>query len=127
MTVNVVGIMLVIPSAGNRRRKEGGFPGSDYIMAQLRDKPIRRRVGLVSHAGPPARDGAVIVDDTGKEVGQVTSGCPSPCLKTNIAMGYVLRTLSKAGQRLKLKVRNKSMDTEITKMPFVPHKYHSNS
>ena len=117
----------ISPSAGTRRRKERGFPGSNNFLAQLRDKPALRRVGLVSHAGPPARGGAVILDEEGEEVGHVTSGSPSPCLKTNIAMGYVQRQLSKAGHRLKLKVRNKTVDTEITKMPFVPHKYYSNS
>lgn len=120
-------VIIISPSIGTRRRKEGGFPGSDSILAQLRDKPALRRVGLVSHTGPPARAGAVILNEEGEEVGHVTSGCPSPCLKNNIAMGYVLRHLSKAGHRLKIKVRNKTLDTEITKMPFVQHKYYSNS
>lgn len=112
---------------GSRRRKEGGFPGSSVILAQLKDKPPRRRVGLVSHTGPPPRGGAAIIDMEGNEVGQVTSGCPSPCLKTNIAMGYVPRGLSGAGRPVQLKVRNKTVEAEITKMPFVPHQYYSRS
>lgn len=103
----------------------GGFPGSDTILTQLRDKPSRRRVGLVSHAGPPPRSGAVIIDKDGEKIGHVTSGCPSPCLKTNIAMAYVPRTLSKTGLVLDLKIRTRTVRAEITKMPFVLHNYYS--
>ena len=110
---------------GGRRRKGGGFLGSETILAQLRDKPPRRRVGLLSHSGPPARGGAVILDQAGEDIGHVTSGCPSPCLGANISMGYVPRALSKAGRTLQLKVRTKVVEAEIVKMPFVPHKYYS--
>ena len=112
---------------GGRRRKEGGFPGSNIILAQLKDKPPRRRVGLVSHSGPPPRGEAAIIDMDGEEVGRVTSGCPSPCLKTNIAMGYVPRGLSGAGCTVQLKVRSRTVEANITKMPFVPHQYYSRS
>jgi aminomethyltransferase len=108
-----------------RRRKEGGFLGSDVILSQLKNKPPRRRVGLISHSGPPARGGAIIMDQEGEEVGHVTSGCPSPCLKINIAMGYVPRALSKAGRTLQLKIRTRVVEAEIVKMPFIPHKYYS--
>ncbi|CAI8010893.1 Aminomethyltransferase, mitochondrial [Geodia barretti] len=53
-----------------RRRKEGGFLGSDVIRSQLKNKPPRRRVGLISHSGPPARGGAIIMDQEGEEVGK---------------------------------------------------------
>ena len=113
---------------GKRRRKEEGFPGSDTILAQLRDKPARRRVGFVSHAGPPPRSGAVVIDLAGNEVGQVTSGCHSPCLKTNIAMAYVPRAISGVGRTVKLRVRARTVvEAEITKMPFVTHQYYSHS
>ena len=112
---------------GGRRRQEGGFPGSDIILGQLRDKPPRRRVGVVSRAGPPLRGGAVVVGEVGEEVGRVTSGCPSPCLKTNIAMAYLPRALSKTGRTLQLRVRTRTVEAEIVKMPFVSHQYYSRS
>lgn len=99
--------------------------GSDVILSQLKNRPPCRRVGLLSHSGPPARGGAVIMNQGGKEVGHVTSGCPSPCLKTNIAMGYVPRSLSKTGHTLQLRIRTRVVEAEIVKMPFVPHKYYS--
>lgn len=112
---------------GPRRRIDGNFFGSDTILAQLRDKPPRRRVGLVSSAGPPPRGGALVLGESGEEVGQVTSGCPSPCLKANVAMAYVPRAMSKTGRTLQLQVRSKTVEAKIVKMPFIPHKYFSHS
>jgi len=63
-------------------------------------------------------------DESGsKIIGQLTSGCPSPFIKKNIAMGYVKTEFSKNGTRVKLEVRQKMVDAVITKMPFVPAKY----
>lgn len=54
---------------------------------------------------------------------QVTSGCPSPTLKKNIAMGYVKNGLHKAGTELQVVVRGKKRKAVVAKMPFVPAKY----
>jgi hypothetical protein len=60
----------------------------------------------------------------GIQVGEVTSGAFSPCLKKNIAMGYVDKAYAKAGTPLKVVVRNKQNDATVTKMPFVPNTYY---
>ncbi|CAI7796872.1 unnamed protein product [Closterium sp. NIES-54] len=106
-----------------RRRAEGGFIGADVILKQLADGPARRRVGLTS-TGAPARSHVEILDKEGNVVGEVTSGGFSPCLKKNIAMGYVKNGLHKAGTELKVNVRGKVNDAVIAKMPFVPTKYY---
>ncbi|NXR20034.1 GCST protein, partial [Cinclus mexicanus] len=56
--------------------------------------------------------------------GTVTSGCPSPCLGKNIAMGYVEAAHSRAGTKLTVEVRKKQHPAVITKMPFVPTQYY---
>lgn len=56
--------------------------------------------------------------------GTVTSGCPSPCLGKNIAMGYVEAAHSRAGTELTVEVRKKKHPAVITKMPFVPTQYY---
>lgn len=56
-------------------------------------------------------------------LGTVTSGCPSPSLKTNVAMGYVDQDHSKVGTKVALSVRNKVIEAAVTRMPFVPTKY----
>jgi len=106
-----------------RRRQAANFPGADVILKQLTNKPAKKRVGLVSN-GPPARGGTLILDEEGSSrVGLITSGCPSPSLKKNVAMGYVDQSSSAVGQRLKLEIRKQLVDCEIVKMPFVPTRY----
>ena len=110
------------------RRASGGFHGAEVILQQLTPKKdggtvvSRRRVGLVVR-GPPAREGAEIVAEDGTPVGKVTSGCPSPTLGKNIAMGYVKHGMSKAGTGLGVVVRGKQREAEIVKMPFVQTHY----
>lgn len=112
---------------GKRRRAEGGFLGAEVILKQVQEGPRIRRVGLVS-SGPPARGHSEIHDENGLDsIGEVTSGGFSPCLKKNIAMGYVKSGMHKAGTHVKISVRGKSYDGVITKMPFVPTKYYKPS
>ena len=115
---------------GKDRRTAGGFHGSDVILRQLIPKSKggagvdRRRVGLVVD-GAPAREGAEIVDveRADERIGHVTSGCPSPSLGKNIAMGYVRDGYHKAGTEVGVLVRGKRRRALVTKMPFVPSKY----
>ena len=111
---------------GKRRRAEGGFLGADVILKQLQDGPSTRRVGLFS-SGPPARSHSEILTAGGEKLGEVTSGGFSPCLKKNIAMGYVKSGSHKPGTEVKIVVRGKPYDGVVTKMPFVPTKYYKPS
>lgn len=120
---------------GKDRRSEtdvakGAFYGAHVVLPQLKTRKNggtgveRRRVGLVVEKGPPARESAEIVDAEGNKVGVVTSGCPSPTLGENIAMGYVKDGLHKAGTELEVLVRGRKRKATVTKMPFVPSKYY---
>lgn len=113
------------------RRTTGGFHGDETILRQL--KPAKegggvekRRVGLLVE-GAPAREGAEIVASTeGSEaevIGTVTSGCPSPTLGRNIAMGYVKQGMHKSGTQVGILVRGKRRKAEVVKMPFVKSRY----
>ncbi|OZJ04224.1 hypothetical protein BZG36_02965 [Bifiguratus adelaidae] len=84
------------------RRETGGFLGAEHILPQIKGGVSRRRVGLFVE-GAPAREGAEILDMNGNTVGKVTSGGPSPCLKKNIAMGYVKNGLHKSNTDLQVK------------------------
>ncbi len=100
------------------------FHGADVVLAQLTPKSkggsgvARRRVGLTIE-GAPAREGAEIVDGNNEKIGVVTSGCPSPTLGKNIAMGYVKDGLHKAGTEVQVLVRGRPRKAVVTKMPFV--------
>ncbi|WZY97533.1 hypothetical protein YC2023_069862 [Brassica napus] len=111
---------------GKRRRAEGGFLGADVILKQLQDGPTIRRVGFFS-SGPPARSHSEVHDENGNKIGEIPSGGFSPNLKKNIAMGYVKSGQHKTGTKVKILVRGKPYEGNITKMPFVATKYYKPS
>ena len=114
------------------RRASGGFHGDETILRQLRTVKDggsalkHRRVGLIVE-GAPAREGAEIIDPASPNlaavVGRITSGCPSPTLGKNIAMGYIKPPLHKAGTSIEVLVRGKRRKAEVVKMPFVRGQY----
>jgi aminomethyltransferase len=107
-----------------RRRAEGGFAGAMRILAELENGPIETRVGFEVEGRQPVREGALVLDGEGNEVGKITSGGFSPSLQRPIAMGYVATHLAEPGTALKLEQRGKLFDARVTSMPFVPHRYH---
>lgn len=109
---------------GKRRRQTRDFPGADIIVPQIKNKTQKKRVGLVS-TGPPVRPHTPILSSDGTVIGEVTSGCPSPCLKKNVAMGYVDSAFSKNGTQIQVEVRKKAIPATVSKMPFVPTTYYT--
>ena len=75
-------------SIGERRRREGGFPGAAIIQRQLWDGTHRRRVGILPEGRQPAREHTEIQNAAGQRVGEVTSGGFGPSLNGPLAMGY---------------------------------------
>jgi aminomethyltransferase len=107
-----------------RRRAEGGFPGAQRILAEIEEGPVEKRVGFDVEGRQPVREGALVLDGEGNEVGKVTSGGFSPSLQRPIAMGYVAAGLAEPGTELKLEQRGKLFEARVAAMPFVPHRYH---
>lgn len=93
------------------------------IVNQIKNGVSRRRVGIQMNAGPPARQGIEIFVDNQK-VGQITSGCPSPSIGENVAMGYINENLKKPGTNVELRIRGKQFIATVTKMPFVKSNYY---
>jgi aminomethyltransferase len=106
------------------RRVDGGFPGAMRILAELENGPIEKRVGLAIEGRQPVREGALVLDGEGNEIGKITSGGFSPSLQRPIAMGYVATPFTAVGTALKLEQRGKLFDARVQPMPFVPHRYH---
>jgi aminomethyltransferase len=107
-----------------RRRAEGGFPGAMRILAELDTGPAQLRVGFDVDGRQPVREGALVLDGEGNEVGRITSGGFSPSLQRPIAMGYVASHLAEVGTPLKLEQRGKLFEARVAAMPFVPHRSH---
>jgi aminomethyltransferase len=101
-----------------RRRVEGGFPGTELILAALANGPAKKRTGFLVEGRQPVREGALIYSgDT--QVGIITSGGFSPSLQVPIAMGYA----PPDAINLEADVRGKRIALTPSPMPFIPHNY----
>ena len=107
-----------------RRRVEGGFPGAKRIQLELEQGTITRRVGLAVEGRQPVREGAMVVDGEGNEIGRVTSGGFSPILEAPIAMAYVPAAMAVPETPVTLAQRGKLFQAKVVPTPFVPHRYH---
>ncbi len=110
-------------AVSKRRLKAQDVRGATRITREAATAPRRVRIGLDVLEGPPAREGAVILDPAGQEVGVVTSGGFSPSLSRPIAMGYVPPRLAGVGAPLAVVVRGKTQPARTAAMPFLPHRY----
>lgn len=115
------GLQWAIPK---RRRVSGGFPGDEIIMRQLEVGTDRMRVGIQVDGKVPARQGTLVCDLAGQEVGSITSGCFGPTANAPVAMGYVAAALAQPGTQLILTIRGKQHPATVSKLPFVPHRYY---
>lgn len=114
------GLVWTIPG---RRRREGGFPGADVILAQLADGPPRHRVGLRPLGRRPVRDGASLRSASGEPVGVVTSGGFGPTVDAPVAQGYVAAGHEVPGTELVADVRGRDEPVVVADLPFVPLRY----
>ena len=110
-------------SISKRRRAEGGFIGAARVQKELAEGVSRKRVGLKPEGRAPAREGTVITDGQGREIGKVTSGGFGPSVGGPIAMGYVEAKSSVPGTKVNLLVRGTAMPAEIVKLPFIPNRF----
>jgi aminomethyltransferase len=104
--------------------KEGGFVGAETILRQQRDGPSRRRVGLIIEGRAPVRQGAVVVNQQGSMVGEVTSGGFGPTLNAPVAMASVDVMWSVSGTQLSAIVRGQGRAVTVVDMPWVAHNYY---
>jgi aminomethyltransferase len=65
-----------------------------------------------------ARDGYPVLNLEGKEIGTVTSGSPSPFLKTNIAMALVPAEVASSGSDVLVQVRANQVRAKQVPLPF---------
>ncbi len=69
----------------------------------------RTLVGLEMTERGIARDEYKVQDESGREIGYVTSGSPAPFLKKNIALAYVPTEFGTVGTRVKVEIRGQGV------------------
>ena len=110
-------------SIQKRRRSEGGFLGAERVLKEITSGPKRKRVGIKPEGRAPAREGTIVTDMAGRQIGVITSGGFGPTANGPVAMGYVETAFAKAGTPIQLIVRDKPVPAQIVTLPFVPHNY----
>jgi len=94
------------------------FVGMDALKkVKAEGGPARRLAGLIIEGKRSARQGMVIRQG-GKEVGIVTSGCPSPTLGKSIAMGFLDAALHAPGTGVEIDTGKGALAAVTTPMPF---------
>jgi aminomethyltransferase len=78
----------------------------------------RTLVGLEMIDRGIARDGYKVLDDSGNEIGYVTSGSPAPFLKKNIALAYVPPQQSEIGNTVQVEIRGQGVKAKVVPTPF---------
>jgi aminomethyltransferase len=78
----------------------------------------RTLVGLEMVERGIARDGYKVWDDSGGEIGYVTSGSPAPFLKKNIALASVPPEFAAVGSTVKVEIRGQGVRAQVVPLPF---------
>ena len=95
------------------------FIGKEKIIDALEKGTNKKLVGFkLNQKGIPRID-YKIFDQNQNEVGVVTSGTMSPCLKEGIGLGYINSANSKIGTTILIEIRNKKVEASVVKLPFV--------
>ena len=106
------------------KKGHSGFPGADTIIRQLQQGSEKIRVGLIVDSKQPVREGSTVFNDNSDIIGHVTSGSFAPSLGKPVAMALLERHYSSLDLRLYAKVRDHQVAATITRLPFIPHRYH---
>jgi aminomethyltransferase len=94
------------------------FVGMDALKkVQAAGGPPQKLAGFIIEGKRSARQGMPIMSN-GKQVGSVTSGCPSPTLGTCIAMGFLDRAFHAPGTALEIDTGRGMLAAKVSTLPF---------
>ena len=99
--------------------KKNSFRGSDVLKAQREEGRVRSLRALKSNDRGIPRAGMAIKDESGNEIGIVTSGTFSPSLKVGIALALIEPNFE-IGDDVIIDVRGRESSATITSIPFMP-------
>ncbi len=104
--------------------REGNYLGDNVVLSHLENGTEEKVFGLMPEGKMPVRDGAMIEDENGNQVGKVTSGGFGPTLNKPISIARLKTKYTKAESKLFALVREKRIAVEVVKLPFVKHNYY---
>ncbi len=112
------GVDFAISLDKDQDEKGEKFIGMDALKAtRAAGDPPRKLAGFFIEGKRSARQG-MLIKQNGKEVGIVTSGCPSPTLGKSIAMGFLDVALHAPGTKVEIDTGKGTLEAVTTPMPF---------
>lgn len=106
------GLGWIVKSAGR------SFIGSAAFAADQERGVARSLVGFRIVESGIARQGDIVLDEQGKEIGVVTSGTKTPLFDRAIGLARVAASSSAPGTAIAITVRGRQLRAEIVKTPF---------
>ena len=97
---------------------KGEFVGRRALERQKVEGVPRVLVGLEMVERGIGRDGYKVMDDSGKEIGYVTSGSYAPFLKKNIALAYVPPQFGQVDTIVGVEIRGQAVKAKVVPTPF---------
>jgi aminomethyltransferase len=94
------------------------FIGRRSLERQQVDGITRTLAGLEMIERGIARDGYKVRDESGREIGYVTSGSYAPFLKKNIALAYLPPSLSRLDSIVGVEIRGQAVKAKVVPVPF---------
>ena len=94
------------------------FTNRAALEQQKKERVTRKLCGFeLLEKGIP-RHGYEIMDETGAQIGIVTSGTMSPMLRKGIGLGYIKPEYAAPETVVYIQIRNKSVAAKVVKPPF---------
>ena len=94
------------------------FVNSEALAKEKEAGPQRKLIAFQMEERGVPRSGYPILDSSGNEIGQVTSGTMAPSLSQGIGLGYVTSENSAVGLPIHIQIRINKVPATIVKLPF---------
>lgn len=96
---------------------ETDFIGKKEVL-KAKDAPKQVLVALELESKRAAREGSKILNESGQEIGVVSSGSFGPSVGKAIALGYVKPEYEKLGNKLTIDIGRAQLSATIVELPF---------
>ncbi|NQT32264.1 MAG: glycine cleavage system aminomethyltransferase GcvT [Candidatus Omnitrophica bacterium] len=96
------------------------FTGKDALLEQKEEGPGRLLTGFICEGRRSARSHFKVLRE-GKEIGEVTSGAFSPCLKKGIGLCYLNKEFSVEGKEIILTDGKVEIEAKVKSLPIYEH------
>lgn len=100
------------------KMEKSEFIGRKALEQAKAEELKRILVGLEMVERGIGRDDYKLFNESGQDIGYITSGSPAPFVKKNIALAYVPPAYSQIGTSVLVEIRNQKVKAQVVPTPF---------